>query len=112
MRTLPAVSILCLALCVGCQSESASGDGKQASASEAEAGFVAGLVERARSVWETESDELGYEAGEDGDHVTYQKDDPIVRCYVDGRVEFTNQSRCGARGGRGATMALKAKNDR
>lgn len=111
-RILATVSIVCLGvLCLGCESE--SGEAKQAIAgSESEPGLVEGLITRAKGVWESQSDKLAYEGGEEGDHVTSKENDPIVRCYVNGGIEFTNQSRCGNRGGRGARMALKAKNDR
>ena len=107
-RTLSTVSVLCLTVvCLGCGS--GDGGGKKGSAgSEAEPSFVEGLVTLAKDLWASQSEKRA----EDGSHASAKLADPIVRCNVNGTIEFTNQSRCQNRGGHGDLMALKAKNDR
>ena len=103
-RSLSTVSILCLALfCLGC----VGADGEAGS----EPGFAASLLAHAEDFWAAGKQKFSGEDAEGGSALSASKADPIVRCEINGAIEFTNESRCQNRGGHGVRMALKAKND-
>lgn len=108
---LSTVWVVCLTvLCLGCGSGD-SGVKKGRAGAKPEASFVDGLVAQAKELWASQREKLA-EGGKDASEPSARPADPIVRCNVNGTIEFTNESRCQNRGGRGYRMALKAKNDR